>query len=116
MTPTANMAGDFTVALVPIPDGEIGPAVISGTTVAQLNVISKDHEYADTASGVTATLRTYDTGRAQIVWKQSGTGSKWAVVRLGIEPPTALWGKAAAIWQNDASAIGNGCYVNVIPC
>ncbi len=116
VTPTADMAGDFAVALTPIPDGEIGPAVASGITVAQLNVISADHEYADTATGVGATLRTCDTGRAQIIWRESGTGSKWAVVRLGIEPPAGLWGKAAAIWQNDATATGNGCYVNVNPC
>ncbi len=116
VTPTANMAGDFVIALAPIPDGEIGPAVVSGVTVAYLNVISEDHEYADTAAGVAATLRTYDAGRAQIIWKESGTGSKWAVVRLGIEPPAGLWGKAAAIWQNDATATGNGCYVNVNPC
>jgi len=121
-TPSGDQAGDFVIALTPIKSGAFGPCVMSGLTVAYLDVIDAAHKYADTKSADKAKLRTYDTGRAQIVWAESGTGPKWAVVRVGIEPPAGLWGKApgsdpaSPAWVTDGTARGNGCYVNVNPC
>jgi hypothetical protein len=39
------------------------------------------------ADGVTATLKSGPSGAAQILWKESGTGVKWAVVRVGNPVP-----------------------------
>ena len=116
VAPSGNLVGNFVVAMDPIAAGELGRAVVGGLSVAYLNVIDAAHEYADTASGVTATLRTCPAGAARIIWKESGTGSKWAVVRIGNHGPAGLWGKATALWVSDGTATGNGCYVNVNPC
>lgn len=75
------------VVLEPIAAGKIGLAVASGVTVANLSVSDASHEYAAPAAGVTATLASATSGPAKILYKQSGTGTKWGIVQIN-GPPT----------------------------
>jgi len=62
----------------------IGPAVISGGTVVQLSVTDEEHEYADVSDGSHLVLASAESGSARILWKEAGTGTKWAYVSLGL--------------------------------
>ena len=82
-TPTASTdPGNFCVLLAPAKDDVIVPACISGVCVAKVNV----NDESDTTCGVSTTtvLQSGESG-AQILWKESGTGVKWAVIRVGGE-------------------------------
>ena len=61
----------------------IARAVAVGMTAVKLNIVSSTDQYADIEVGTTANLKSGSTGAAKIVWKESGTGLKWAIVRLG---------------------------------
>lgn len=84
VTPAATHAGKFVILLEPLANNAVGRAMAAGVTVAKLNVVDADDAAADAEAGVTATLKTHaTTGAATILWKESGTGTKWAVVRFG---------------------------------
>jgi len=86
VTPVAaDHTGKFVVTLEPIAAGEIGRAVISGIAIAKVNVADAGttYDYADVADGQVDYLEAKtNTGSAQILWLEAGTGEKWAVVRL----------------------------------
>ena len=75
--------GRFVVLQEPIPDGEIGKARIAGETLCKVNVIDEDDGFADVTDGVEDYLTSANTGSARILWKESGTGEKWALIRIG---------------------------------
>lgn len=59
----------------------IGRAIVSGLTQAKINVVDEAHEWADI--GTDELLDTLEeAGGARIIWKQTGTGEKWAVLLL----------------------------------
>jgi hypothetical protein len=77
-------AGRFAVLQEPIPADGFGLAAVAGVTVARLTVQDEAHEYADIVDvGGYATFATSPTGSARILWKESGTGYKYALLRLG---------------------------------
>jgi len=78
--------GKFAILLEPIPDGKIGLACLDGVCPVKIGVEDEDHEYADVADAEAGKLRSCPLGAGQILWKESGTGEKWAVVRLGVPP------------------------------
>ena len=82
-----NHTGKFVLLLEPIPDGKFGMAALTGVFPARLNVSAESDEYADVEDSVMTRLLTGTTGAAQVLWKESGTGEKWGVVRLGLAPP-----------------------------
>jgi len=84
---TGSHEGKFAVLAEPIGDGDIGPAVVDGTTICQINITDASHEYADIADGDVAQLASAKSGPVQVLWIESGTGTKWAVVRIGAKPP-----------------------------
>ena len=86
---TGSHEGKFAVLAEPIGDGDIGPAIVDGTTICQINITDADHEYADIADGDAAKLVSAKSGPVQIIWIESGTGTKWAVVRIGPKPPAS---------------------------
>jgi len=70
----------------PLRIGETGRAVVKGYTVVKVNVIDSSHEYC----GPTVTygyLTSSAAGNNRIIYKESGTGQKWAVVSLGEVSP-----------------------------
>ena len=83
VTPAAGThEGRFVIMAEPIAAGEIGQAYASGVCQVQVNVADEAHEYADIADGDAAELASGSSG-ACILWKEPGTGTVWAIVRLG---------------------------------
>jgi hypothetical protein len=56
--------------------------VAAGVVNVRINVASASHDYAELAAGETDFLNSAATGLARILWKESGTGIKWATVSL----------------------------------
>ncbi len=83
ITPTsATAAGKFAVLAESIPAGKIGHAWASGTCNVKVNIIDEAHSFADLKSGENI-LESGESGTAQILYKEDGTGEKWAVIRFG---------------------------------
>jgi len=59
----------------------VGWGYIPNACWAQVNVTDEDHEQAALADGETL-LQSAESGRVPIVWKPTGTGTKWCVVAL----------------------------------
>lgn len=67
------------ILLQPLPDGAIGKAIVSGISWAQVNVVSEDHDFCTAEDG---TLVSDLLGCGYILWKEAGTGTKWALIRI----------------------------------
>jgi hypothetical protein len=67
-------------------DQAIGRATIAGITPVKINVVDAGvdgaWQYADVADGNTDHMVMAHEGPARVLWKQSGTGEKWALVCL----------------------------------
>jgi hypothetical protein len=105
VTPTDSHAGNFAVLVEPIQAGQIGRACILGACPVKVNIVSTSDAFADVEAGVTDRLKSGSSGAARILWKESGTGEKWAVVRLG-NPA----GGASAIPVKLTASLGGGSY------
>lgn len=88
VTPSeADHLGRFVVLSGPVKDGAIGRGYVSGICPVKVNVQDEDHRWAEIKDGETR-LQSAGSGSAVIVWRESGTGEKWAVVHLaGAMPP-----------------------------
>jgi len=75
--------GKFVVLIEPLAANAVGRACVSGVCQVRVNVTDEDHEFAEMADGKADVLESGDTGSAKILWKEDGTGQKWAVVHLG---------------------------------
>jgi hypothetical protein len=84
---TDSHAGKFVVTLEPIADGDVGLAMAAGVTQVKMNVTVETAIYADVEDGNPDALATATSGGATILWKESGTGEKWAVVRIDSTMP-----------------------------
>lgn len=84
VTPSlSSHKGKFVVCRDAIPDGETGKAWISGVCPAYVNINDADDTSCDVKDGDATQLDSSPgTGSAQILWKESGTGSKWAIIRF----------------------------------
>jgi hypothetical protein len=85
--------GRFGILQEPCKAGEIVSAVISGVTVAKVYVTAEWHEKADVRNGACASLISAEQGSATILWKESGLGLRWAIVRLDDWVVTEFWAK-----------------------
>jgi hypothetical protein len=83
---SASHTGKFVVAVEPINPGEIGRCVLNGLTQVKVNMIESGQRWADVLDGDATQLESGNVGTAQILYAESGTGTKWAVVRLGMVP------------------------------
>lgn len=76
----------FLVWQEPVPAGYVGRAVLAGVTVAQVDVVDEAHGRCGTIFGDCTKLRTTDNcnypGAGRILYKESGTGLKWALIRI----------------------------------
>lgn len=81
--PSSTDTGRFAVAQEPLGYGQIGLALVSGVTPVKVEVVDESHVFADVTAGDVTKLTSGTTGAAHILWKESGTGEKWAVVRIG---------------------------------
>lgn len=82
-TPTTLHAGKYVILLAPIADGSIGRAYVGGACHVKIDVTDEAHTCAEVSSGAFV-LASATSGTAQILWKETGTGEKWAIVRFGI--------------------------------
>ncbi|HOD83731.1 MAG: hypothetical protein BWX88_05113 [Planctomycetes bacterium ADurb.Bin126] len=78
----ADHTGRFVVLLEPIAAGAIGKAVVSGVCPVQVDVQKEEDEWADVSDDDATALKSGSFGGAAILWKESGTGKRWAVVRV----------------------------------
>jgi len=108
VTPTeASHWGAFVVTLEPIAAGEIGRACAAGVCPAKVYVTDTTHAFADVSDGQAGYLASAETGAAQILWRETGTGEVWAIVRLGV--PAAPGGTTTFPAKLTAS-LGGGKY------
>lgn len=84
ITPTvAAHYGKFIILDERLKDGKIGRGIIMGATPVQVDIVSTDHKYADVKNTDLTELESKVNGSAGLAWQESGTGTKWTLVRLG---------------------------------
>jgi hypothetical protein len=71
---------------IPVAEDGVAPIIIQGIAHVRIDVTDADHTHAKEIVGDVTKLRsTMDgtTGAAKILWKEGGTGLKWASIHLG---------------------------------
>ena len=99
--------GKFVILLEPAADGKIVRAAVGGLCVARIEVVSGEewYGYADIYDTDAEKLKSAPHGAAQIIWRETGAGTKWAVVRLGTpQGETSYWGKLDGSLSSSGSA------------
>lgn len=77
-------AGRFVVATEPVAPAGIVPCVLSGLTIGKVDA-GGDVAFADALTGAVDRLTgSAGGGAAQVLWREPGAGSKWAILRLGL--------------------------------
>lgn len=116
--PTGGSA--FVVAVEPIAAGGIGRVAVAGVVQAKIDIVSASHHHAKAKDGDLTQLITSGNGEAEILWKESGTGTgKWALIRFagaGGTSATIRLGKVSGTWTKGATAsvqqyLGDGSLV-----
>lgn len=117
-TPDSEPLGDFFAVLQePLGDGKIGRALVAGITAVQLDVTDTGSRFADLAPDENV-LRTQQWGCCPILWKESGTGTKWAYVTIGSYVRGSFVGRALSDVTNLAGNVtvnATGQYVPAYP-
>lgn len=85
-TPGDSARGRWGILAEAIPDTRYGKAIVAGVCPARIRVLDAAHQYVDAIpDGVSAIhLATDCHGSARILWREAGTGAKWALIRLGV--------------------------------
>jgi hypothetical protein len=109
VTPVAGHAGKFVIMLEPLAAGSIGQALVVGVCPVQVNVTDANHGFADVAASQCGYLASGSTGAAAILWKESGTGVKWAIVKLAIQGGSSQAGSSTFPAKVTAS-LGSAAY------
>jgi len=104
---TASHTGRFVVTIEPLVDGAIGRAVASGVVPVKVDMDSASDTYAEIANGQRGYLSSSSTdGSARILYAESGTGQKWALVRIG-------GAAAAAAAPDEYAATADEVYIHI---
>jgi hypothetical protein len=83
IAPTSSTPpGRFAVLLEPLAINAIGRAQVSGVCPAYVNFAADTDSFANVATGA-YNMAGGSSGAAEVLWKETGTGLKWAIVRLG---------------------------------
>ncbi len=72
----------FALAMQPIQPGQLGPCVLTGVTPARVLVRDELDTTCELAPGE-AVLASSPMGGVPMLWKEEGTGEKWAVIEMG---------------------------------
>jgi len=80
--PAADDTSRIVILAEPVSDGKLGRAIVAGVTPVRLDVEDENHEFAGAGEDLTLNLQSKDSGIARILWKDSGTGLKWAIVQF----------------------------------
>ncbi len=86
-----NHTGKFAILAGAIKAGDVGRARATGISLCKVQVSSSqvNMRYADIMQSHIA-LQCQARGAAEILWKESGTGTKWAIVRFCLAPKHAF--------------------------
>jgi hypothetical protein len=102
--PTSSDFGKFFILAESIPSGEVGLAWSGGIVPCKIQVDHASMPRADVDASSSLKLLANYHGSAQILWKESGTGSSlWAVVRMGQPVNVSVAGKANADVEPDST-------------
>jgi hypothetical protein len=75
-----NKDKPFAILQVPLESEKLGKALLQGITPAKIKIGNESHKFAKLdASELVST----SSGTGRILWKESGTGEKWALLQLG---------------------------------
>lgn len=88
--PNKTDSDRFAIVAAAIPVGGIGPAVLAGVVPVQIQMAQTWHRGAKAIDGDRTKLRSTSGGGARILWVESGTGLKWALVQFPFESPVKL--------------------------
>ena len=91
----------------PIKSGSVGRCLFVGLTPVQIDVVDSGDDYADIIASDNAKLQSGPFGGAAILYKASGTGTKWAYVVIGTPGTPLLLGKTNAAHNAGASGTIN---------
>jgi len=103
--------GNFVVLLEPLAAGDIGRGCLSGGCPARVYVVDPqdEFEFADVADGESDHLLASESGSAFILWRESGSGVKWAYVRLSnIAGAGGGSGSGSSAGSSSPGSIGSG--------
>lgn len=95
--------GKWAVLAEPLRTNGVGWAVSYGAWPVEVEFAYSDEPYADIKASTTANLQGAEGG-CRVLWKESGTGVKWAVVMLGHSFWPILQGKLDANLNAGSSA------------
>lgn len=85
--PTDNPDNIPVICFEPIAAGKIGMGFAPGLAVpVVIDVEDEDHEYADLKEDSVEVLASFEDHGYPILWKESGTGEKWAKILLVRKP------------------------------
>lgn len=96
----------FAVWAGPVAANQLQRIVLSGVTPVRVSVISVDHSFAAPITGDPAKMQSAPVGPAEIIWKEPGTGERWAIIRfpIGGGASPVRWAKMdGPWWHGDAT-------------
>jgi hypothetical protein len=96
MPAEAHQAGRFLICAEPIRSGGIGRAWADGIVTCRVDIVNETHPYATIKPDDVMQLISADQGLCYILWKEPGTGTKWAVVRFSSIGSSLQWAFCAA--------------------
>jgi len=80
---TSSHENKFVIISQALDIDEIGNGIVIGASLVQIEVKSESHKTVTVSDEGVDNLVTVDSGPVQILWKESGLGIKWAIVRIG---------------------------------
>ena len=81
--PQETQDGRFLICAEPIRNGAMGRCWADGIVITKVSVSDASHNYATILNNNVSRLKSAENGLCYILWKESGTGTKWAVLRFG---------------------------------
>ncbi len=96
ITPTASYHGKFVVLREATKNGELGLAALSGIVQAKVEISHTWLRRCDITPSSSAKLTAKPEGTAEIIWIETGTGTKNAIVRLACCRDAVVFGKPTA--------------------
>lgn len=82
-------SGKFGIVRGYLTEDSTGRIVVSGVTPARIEVSNEAHEYCSPTDGNVDRMESGDAGPAEILWKESGTGTKLALILIGNSTPSS---------------------------
>jgi hypothetical protein len=84
VVPTTDHYDRWAITQEPIKSGLIGHCITIGLTVAKVTVAEDFEEYinCEIIPGTTEYLELLPTGSCVVIWRETGLGTKWALIRI----------------------------------